>query len=118
MEKTRLTILDFHKQFPDNDACLDYLFQTHHGHRKCPKCGEMGKYYHARGTSKYLCQCGGHQISPKVGTIFEKSDTDLVKWFFAIFLMSQSRNWVTAKELERQLGVTYKTALPIRQQIR
>lgn len=77
-----------------------------------------GKYHLQRGTSHYVCQCGGHQISPKKGTIFEKSDTDLVKWFYAIFLMAQSRNGVAAKEIERQCGVTYKTAWRMAKQIR
>lgn len=118
MKSPKLSILAFHKTFPDNRACLDYLFQTHHGHKKCPKCGEAGKYHLQDGTSHYVCQCGGHQISPKAGTIFEKSDTDLVKWFFAIFLMSQSRNGVAAKEIERACEVTYKTAWRMAKQIR
>lgn len=113
-----LSILDFHKLFPDNDTCLDYLFEKHHAQKKCPECGDAGKYHHAKGTSKYICQCGGSQISPKAGTIFEKSDTDLVKWFFAIFLMSQSRNGVAAKKIERACQVTYKTAWRMARQIR
>jgi len=118
MKQPTLTILDFNKMFPDDATCLDHLFATHHGHKKCPKCGEAGKYHRQKNNSHYVCQCGGHQISPKAGTIFEKSDTNLVKWFFAIFLMAQSRNGVAAKELQRQLGVTYKTAWRMAKQIR
>lgn len=118
MKQPRYTLLDFHKQFPTNDACLDHLFETHHGHKACPKCGKVGHYHRQKNTSRYVCSCGKHQISPKAGTIFEKSDTDLVKWYFAIFLMSQSRNGVAAKELERQVGVTYKTAWRMQKQIR
>jgi transposase-like protein len=118
MKSPKYTIQEFHKQFPDNETCIKHLFETHHGHKKCPKCGQAGKYYLQTGTSHFVCQCGGHQISPKAGTIFEKSDTDLVKWYFAIFLMSQSRNGVAAKELERQVGVTYKTAWRMQKQIR
>lgn len=118
MKSPTLTILNFHKMFPDNKTCLVHLFETHHGHKKCPKCGEKGKYHLQADSSHFVCQCGAHQISPKAGTIFEKSDTDLVKWFFAIFLMSQSRNGVSAKELERQIGVTYKTAWRMQKQIR
>lgn len=118
MKQPKITILDFNRMFPDNATCLDHLFETHHGHKACPKCGQVGKYHRQANTSAYVCQCGAHQISPKAGTIFEKSDTDLVKWFFAIFLMSQSRNGVAAKELERQLGVTYKTAWRMAKEIR
>jgi transposase len=112
------SILDFQRLFPNNRACLDFLFETFHAKRGCPACGKAGKYHLQTGTSHYVCQCGGSQISPKKGTIFEKSDTDLVKWFHAIFLMSQSRNGVAAKEIERQCRVTYKTAWRMAHQIR
>jgi transposase-like protein len=118
MKQPRFTLLDFHKQFPDNNACLVHLFETHHGHKACPKCGKVGNYHRQKNTSHFVCSCGGHQISPKAGTIFEKSDTDLVKWYFAIFLMSQARNGVAAKEIERHVGVTYKTAWRMAHQIR
>jgi transposase len=118
MKKPVFTILEFHKQFPDNETCIKHLFETHHGHKPCPKCGEVGAYHLQRGTSHFVCNCGAHQISPKAGTIFEKSDTDLVKWYFAIFLMSQARNGVAAKELERAVGVTYKTAWRMQKMIR
>lgn len=118
MKQPAFSVINFHKAFPDNKTCLDYLFKMHHEHKKCPKCGEAGRYHLQAGTSHYVCQCGGSQISPKAGTIFEKSDTDLVKWFFAIFLMSQSRNGVAAKEIERACEVTYKTAWRMAKQIR
>lgn len=117
MKAPRYTVQQFHRQFPDNKTCLLHLFETHHGQKNCPKCGEQ-KYHLQAGTSHFVCQCGGHQISPKAGTIFEKSDTDLVKWYFAIFLMSQSRNGVAAKEIERAVGVTYKTAWRMAKEIR
>jgi transposase-like protein len=65
-----------------------------------------------------VCACGRHNISPKQGTIFVKSDTDLVKWFFAMCLMTASNNGVSAKELERELKVTYKTAWRIARELR
>jgi transposase-like protein len=66
----------------------------------------------------YACAFCGHQNYPTAGTIFHKSETSLKSWFFAIFLMAQSRNGVAAKELERQLGVTYKCAWRMAHQIR
>lgn len=118
MNKQRLSILNFHKQFPDNETCLHYLFTMLYPNPKCPACNKTGKYHYRKGTAHYVCQCGNHSISPKNNTIFQHSSTDLVKWFFAIFLMSQSRNGVSAKELERSLDVTYKCAYRIGQQIR
>jgi hypothetical protein len=52
------------------------------------------------------------------GTIFEKSSTSLQLWFYAIFLMSESRYRISAKQLERELGVTYKTAWRMLDRIR
>lgn len=118
MSVPELTIHGFHRMFPDNETCLRYLFQTHHAEKICPKCGEKGKYYLQRGTSHFVCRCGGDQISPKARTIFEKSDTDLVKWFYAMFLLSQSGKRVSAMELKRQLHLTYKTAWRMAKQIR
>ncbi len=118
MKKAKYTIQQFNREFPDNSACLDYLFEARFGGSKCPKCGRVGKYYRQDEESHYVCACGGHQLSPKKDTIFEKSDTDLYKWFYAMFLMSTSKNGVSAKLLERQLGVTYKTAWRMAKQIR
>lgn len=109
--------MDFQREFPDNEACLDYLFASLYPGAVCPKCGDS-RYYLQQGTSHYVCICGGHQISPKKGTIFHKSRTDLVKWFYAIYLFSISKNGVSANELQRQLGVTYKTAWRMGFQIR
>lgn len=112
------TIQAFNQDFPDNAACLQYLMENKYGQATCPKCGQVGKYHRQADTSHFVCQCGGHQISPKKGTIFEKSDTDLYKWFFAIFLMTTQKNGVSAKTIERQVGVTYKTAWRMAHQIR
>lgn len=115
---SKFTILDFTKKFPDDTSCLQYLFEKRYGKRTCPKCERVGQYHRQGKTAHFVCNCGGDQVSPKAGTIFEKSRTDLVKWFFAIYLFSQSRNGVAAKELERELGVTYKTAWRMAKEIR
>lgn len=93
-------ILDFQRDFPDDDACLDYIFK-----KRCP---DLKGYYRLK-TRKAYVNKAGHQIYPLVGTIFEKSSTSLWKWFFAIFLFSASKNGVSGKELQRELKVTYKT---------
>lgn len=110
MPASKFTLDEFQRLFPDNGACLQWLFQRHHAGRACPRCGATGQYYRQKNTSHYVCGCGGHQISPKAGTLFEHSSTDLTKWFLAIFWMSQSEKGVSAKELQLRLGVTYKTA--------
>jgi hypothetical protein len=66
----------------------------------------------------YACDRCGHHIYPCVGTIFEKSRTKLTHWFFAMYLMTSTRHGVAAKELERQIGCTYKTAWRLAHELR
>lgn len=116
----KYTIKDFNKQFPDDQTCLDYLFNVRFGGKKaiCPKCKKVGNFSHVKGMKKYACSWCGKQISPTAGTIFHKSETPLKSWFHALFLMSQSRNGVAAKEIERHIGVTYKCAHRMMHKIR
>jgi len=63
-----------------------------------------------QGRSAYSCRYCGHHVYPTAGTIFHKSTTSLQLWFWAIYLMSSTRRGISAKQLEREIGVTYKTA--------
>ena len=104
-------VRQFFQQFPNDDACLEHLFNVRFGQgHVCPKCERSAKWYRLQSEQAYSCQWCGHHIHPMVGSIFEKSRTPLQLWFYAIFLFTTSRHGVSAKELERQLGVTYKTA--------
>lgn len=112
------TIRQFNKDFPDDDSCLEHIFNQRYGkHYECPKCHKTG-FYRNRARKCYSCAWCGYDISPLAGTIFHKSSTPLKNWYFAIFLMSTSKNGVSAKEIQRQTGVTYKTAWRIQRQIR
>jgi transposase len=101
----------FHKRFPDDAACLDHLMRTRYGERlTCFKCGKDARYYRVKARRSYECEHCGYQVYPMAGTPFEQTRTDLKSWFFVMFLFCASRNGVAAKEVQRQLGVTYKTA--------
>ncbi len=109
MAKTQ-TIQDFFKQFPNDDACIAHLFDLQFGKSfVCPKCRATGKFRKLAKQPAYTCNCG-HHVHPMQGTIFNDSHTSLVKWFFAIYLFTMTRHGVPAKELQRQLGVSYPTA--------
>jgi len=113
------TIKEFHAQYPDDNACLDDLFQRRFGHLKnCPECERKTNFYRIAKRRAYSCQWCGHQVYPTQGTPFEKTTTPLKHWFYAMYLMTATRSGVSAKELERQLGVTYKTAWRMAHQIR
>ncbi len=114
-----ITITQFFQQFPSDQACLDHLFNVRFGQdHTCPKCERAAKWYKIKAERAYSCQWCGHHLHPTVGTLFEKSRTSLQLWFYAIYLFTTSRHGVPAKELERQLGVTYKTAWRMGHEIR
>jgi transposase-like protein len=104
-------VRQFFKQFPSDEACLEHLFNVRFGQgHVCPKCERAAKWYRLESEQAFSCQWCGHHIHPMVGTIFEKSRTPLQLWFYAVFLFTTTRHGVSGKELQRQLGVTYKTA--------
>lgn len=114
-----MTYSRFLELFPDNDACLEYLKARFFGDgTECPKCGKASKFHRIKGRSAYSCQFCGHHVYPTAGTIFHKTTVSLQLWFFAIYLMSSTRCGISAKQLEREIGVTYKTAHRMFKQIR
>jgi transposase len=115
----KYTIEQFNKIYPDDDACLDKIFKDKYSNQDiCSTCNKKTNFYKRTGMKCYSCQWCGDCIYPLVGTIFEKSSTSLKNWFYVIFLFSNSKNGVAAKEIERQLGVTYKCAWRICNRIR
>lgn len=113
------TIQEFFQRFPDDDSCLEHLMLTHHGNPlQCQKCGKVSRFHRVKKRPVYECQWCSHQIGPMAGTPFERSRTPLQKWFYALFLFTTSRHGVPAKELQRQLGVTYKCAWRMGHEIR
>jgi transposase len=77
---------------------------------ECPSCERASKWFRIKTERAYSCQFCGHHLHPTVGTPFEQTRTPLQLWFYAIYRFATTRHGVPAKELQRQLGVTYKTA--------
>ena len=115
---SKYTIKQFKEEYPDDKACLLAVLENRHGDT-CPRCGVIGvKWYPITGRLGFVCsECDSH-VYPLSGTIFANSTTSLWSWFYVIYLFSVARNGVSAKEVERQLGVTYKTAWRMCRQIR
>ncbi len=104
--------------FPDDDACLEYLFKERYGPKfECPRCGKVRTLYRLSKRTAYSCQCGEH-IYPMVGTPFFRTHVPLQKWFYAMYLFTSTQRGVSANELQRQLGVRFKTASRMANEIR
>jgi transposase-like protein len=114
-----MSLMEFMAEYPDDATCLEYLWRQRFSpdgvHAHCPKCGVERAFKHYpiknRRTAWSCTQkgCGTH-LHPLAGTIFEKSSTSLHLWFYAMYLMSSTRCGISAKQLEREIGVGYKTA--------
>jgi len=113
------SVREFFATFKDDDACLTRVMEVRYGLRHtCGKCGVEATFHKITGRRAFACsQCGDH-VYPCAGTIFQDSRTPLQTWFYAIYLFIATRHGVSGKELQRTLGVTYKTAWRIGQQIR
>ncbi len=108
------SLMEVMREFPDDAACLEWLWRNRYSddgsHAYCVDCERIRKHHKVTERPAWDCDSCGHHLHPLAGTIFHKSSTSLQLWFFAIHLMTSTRCGVSAKQLERELGVTYKTA--------
>ena len=119
VKQQKYTLLDFEKQFPNEDACLEWLKNyLYPDGIFCETCQKITNHYKVKSRKSYSCQFCGHHVHPTADTIYHKSTTPLRLWFYAVYLMSSTRCGISAKQLERELGVTYKTAWRMFKQIR
>jgi transposase-like protein len=111
-------LMEFMADFPDDETCLAWLWKTRYAlndanEAHCPKCEEIRtfkRYGTTQSRQSWTCSACGLHLHPTAGTIFHKSSTSLHLWFYAMYLMTSTRCGISAKQLERELGVTYKTA--------
>jgi transposase-like protein len=122
-----MKLIDVHKQFQTDDQCLDYIERMRwpNGELACVHCGEVGrvsKITRESGKNKrtriYQCLACGKQFSATSGTIFNDTHLPLTKWFMAIALICEAKKGISAKQLERHLGVNYRTAWHLAHRIR
>jgi transposase len=115
----KYSIRDFEREFPNDDACLEWLKNSRWPDGiHCEHCQRVAKHHRITKRPAYACDFCGHHVYPMAGTILEHSATPLRLWFHAMFLMSSTRCGISAKQLQRELGVTYKTAWRMFKQIR
>src|SRR5438105_6929205 len=116
----RYTVNDFNAEFPDDNACLEYIKERRFpsGVTYCEKCERERKHYRVTGRTAYACDHCGNHVYPLKESIFQKTTTSLRLWFYAMYLMGSTRCGISAKQIQRETGVTYKTAWRIFKQIR
>jgi transposase len=116
----RYSFEDFNRQFPDDDACLEHIKEQRwpNGITYCAKCKIDRKHYRVTDRTAYACEWCGNHIYPLAGTVLEKTTTSLRTWFYAMYLMGSTRCGISAKQIQRETSVTYKTAWRIFKQIR
>jgi len=113
------TLKDFQKQYPDDATCLEWLRNyLYPDGIFCETCQAVTKHHRVVSRPSYSCDHCGHHVHPTADTIFHKSPTPLTTWFYAIYLMAQTRCGISAKQIQRETGVTYKTAWRMFKQIR
>ena len=108
------SLMQFMQDFPDDRTCLDFLwrkrFSTDGERAECPKCERTRRFHRVASRPSYSCDSCGNHIHPTAGTIFHRSATSLHLWFYAMYLMTSTRCGISAKQVEREIGVGYKTA--------
>jgi transposase len=116
------SLMEFMRMFPDDAACLDRLWRDRFApdghHAYCPRCERERKFHRTKTRASYTCDTCGLHIHPQKGTIFERSSTSLHLWFYAMYLMASTRCGISAKQMEREIGVTYKQAHKMMKRIR
>lgn len=107
----KYTLKDFMSDFPDDEVCLEWLKNRRYPNGiHCKQCDKVTSHYLIESRKSYSCQECGHHVHPTANTIFHKSSTPLTIWFYTIYQMAQTRGGISAKQIERETGVTYKTA--------
>jgi transposase len=112
--ESQYSLMEFSREFPDDAACLEHLWRSRFSedgsHAYCPKCKRERKFHKVASRPSWSCDSCGHHIHPTAGTIFNKSATSLHLWFYVMYVMTSTRCGVSAKSIEREIGVGYKTA--------
>ena len=110
-------LMDFLDRFDTDEACLSYLSAVRWPNGfVCPVCSAHDGWATARGTM--YCRGCKRQTSITAGTILHNSRTPIRKWFVAVWLLCTQKTGVSAKTLQRELKVGYKTAWLMLQKLR
>ncbi|MGN0829800.1 MAG: IS1595 family transposase [Bullifex sp.] len=118
MANDSLSVYEFMRRFPNEDAAREYLEEKRWGDTVvCPYCGKV--HIQKRAVKGYYrCLDCKKDFTVRVGTIFERSHISLDKWLYAIYQMINSRKGVSSIQLSKEIGITQKSAWFMLQRIR
>jgi transposase-like protein len=113
------SLTEFQEAFPDEASGAAFLFERRWpGGVVCPRCGRDRMAALKSRAHTYECLDCGRQTSITAGSVMHRSKLPLTAWFWAAHLMSTHSNGMSARQLEDQLGLTYKTAWLLTQKLR
>lgn len=106
-----MNIVEIFNRFPSQDSCIKHLEKIRWPNGPvCPYCFEEKQISKQKNESRHHCNSCNTSFSVTVNTIFHDTKVPLQKWFLAIMLMLNAKKGLSAKQIERDINVTYKTA--------
>lgn len=115
----RFNLISVMERFHSDEKCVEVLEDLRWPTGPaCVRCGDMEVDPVRRGRGLWMCRSCDHQFSVTAGTIMHRTRLPLTKWFVAIYLMCQSKKGMSAHQLHRMLGTTYRTAWHLCHRIR
>jgi transposase-like protein len=117
-EQEGITLIDFMERFNTEEKCRTYLYNMNRSKGfVCPKCGAIHEPFNIKSRNVYQCKFCNHQTTVTAGTVPDKTRTPLVKWFLAIYLISNDKRGCSALMLKKELSIRYDTAWTIKHKI-
>jgi len=111
--------MDLQQDFPTEESCMTWLVEYLYPEGiTCKRCQKITKHYRDKGRKSYSCGECGHHMHPMANTVLRGSTTPLQLWFYVIFTMTSTKSGVSAAQIQREIGVTYKTAWRMMHQVR
>ena len=114
------SLAEFTDRYGSEEQCRAALFQARWPQGfECPECGRKRCRCRCRLRCRNVFQCTRcrHQVSLTAGTVFANTKLPLRRWFLAMYLLTQSKNGLSAMALGRQLGVSYNTAWSLKHKL-
>ena len=110
-QQNAMTLLEFQEKFHNEDACRKHMYEMRWPNGfVCPKCGVVDEPFNVASRNLFQCKHCSYQASVTAGTVMEKTRTPLLKWFWAMFLMSTDKRGCSALQISKELSLSYSTA--------